>query len=236
MGIRRTLTYVGAGLLAAGTVLAAPTADAAARHTVLSNVPKPEAACQNFGSLPQGSWLANKPCGYIVGTALAGTTFDNHKNSGANFHYGRTYQSGGANFCAWALPSSLGSTISTVADSCSSGTESSIVHRRTIGRDFDNEPGVGNGAPTIPVNASGCTGYYNYFNSSTYGSGSFRDPVGYTLPANGSYRYSSNDLQAAMVRVGTGTGPPPAGTTWMFVARSCIAAQLAGYPLSNTND
>lgn len=103
--------------------------------------------------------------------------------------------------------------------------------RRTIGRDFDNEPGVGNGTPTVPVNASGCTGYYNYFTDSSYQSGSLRDPVGYTLPTNGAYRYSTNDQQAAMIRAGNGDA-----TTWLFVARSCIEAQLAGYTLSNTND
>lgn len=236
MTVRKTLMCLGAGMLILGALIAAPVAQAAIRHTVSANVPKPQAACGNIGTLPQGAWLANKSCGYVVGTALAGTTFDNNKNSSSDFHFGRTYQSGGANFCAWILPSSFTSAAQTVADSCSDTTSATIVHRKYIGRDFDNEPHEGNGAPTIPINASGCTGYYNYFDSSTYSSGYLRDPVGYTLPTTGAYRYSTKDSQAAMIRVGSGTGPPPEGTTWMFVARSCIAAQLVGYPLSNTND
>jgi len=231
MNMRKRLLGSGAAVLAVGAMFAAPVAQAASRHTVLANVPKPQAACGNVGSLPAGSWLANKPCGYIVGWAMAGSTFDNHLNSASNFHYGRTYQSGGANFCAWALPSSLGSSTSTVADSCSTATKDSIVHRLAIGRDFDNEPGVGNGTITIPVNASGCAGYYNYFNSSSYGSGYFHDPVGFAPSATSGYRYASNDLNAAMIRSDSG-----GETTWMFVDRSCIAAQIAGYPLSNTND
>jgi len=123
------------------------------------------------------------------------------------------------------------SSLQTVANSCSSTTEEAIRHRRTIGRDFDNEPGVGNGATTIPVNASACTGYYNYFTNSTYRTGRLHDPVGFALPPNGAYRYATNDLGAAMIRVGS-----DASTTWLFVARSCIASQLVGKTLSNTND
>jgi len=118
-----------------------------------------------------------------------------------------------------------------VADSCSSATSDTIVHRLAIGRDFDNSPHEGNGATTIPVDASSCTGYYNYFIDSSYATGRLRDPVGFTLPAQGAYRFSSRDSGAAMIRVGSG-----GTTTWLFVPRGCIAGQLAGYPLHNEND
>lgn len=231
MARQKKLVTAAAMSVVAGMMVAMPAAQAANQSTVKANVPKPEAACGNVGTLPQGAWLANKPCGYIVGTALAGTRFDNHKNSSADFHYGRARGSG-ANFCAWIIPGALQGPAVTVADSCSSSTENAIVHRRTIGKEFDNEPHVGNGATTIPINASACTGYYNYFTDSTYQTGRLMDPVGTALPSNGAYRYSTNDGKAAMVRVGSGT----AGTTWLFVDRACIASQLVGYPLSNTND
>lgn len=229
---RTKFVAVAISVLGTGAMLAASSAYAANQYVVKANVPKPEAACGNVGTIPQGSWLANKPCGYIVGTALAGTLFDNHENTAANFHYGRARTSGGANFCAWILPGSLDtSSVTTVPDSCSAATKDAIAHRRTIGRDFDNEPHVGNGATTIPIDASACTGYYNYFSDSSYSTGVLHDPVGYPLSSVGAYRFATNDLQAAMVRVGSGDA-----TTWMFVARSCIASQLVGQTLSNTND
>ena len=75
-----------------------------------------------------------------------------------------------------------------------------------------------------------CTGYYNYFVDSNYASGSLHDPVGFALPAAGGYRYSTNDLGAAMIRVDA-----LGETIWLFVADSCIAAQLPS-GLNNEND
>ncbi len=43
--------------------------------TTMGNVTKP-AACNNHGTIPAGGWLANKSCGYVMGTAIAGTLFD----------------------------------------------------------------------------------------------------------------------------------------------------------------
>lgn len=219
-----------AGLGVAG-IIASPVAQAANQYTVNANVPKPS-VCNNSGTIAAGGWLANKPCGYIVGTARAGTRFDVNFSTSSNFHFGRTRDTDGTNFCAWLVPGALNlGTRTTVADSCGTSTSDTVVHRLAIGRDFDNEPHVGNGASTIPVNAAGCTGYYNYFTDSTYATGRLRDAVGFTLPSTGAYRYSSRDSQAAMIRVGTGDS-----TTWLFVARSCINAQLAGYALHNEND
>lgn len=218
-----------AGLLSA--LIAVPGAQAASIDTVKANVPKPQATCGNTGTLPQGAWLANKPCGYVVGTALAGTRFDNDLNAGRGNHFGRSHQSGGASTCAWTLPGSLTPTGRTTPDSCSSATAARIVHRRDIGRDFDNKPHVGNGAPTIKIDASRCRGFYNYFTDSSYTRGRLHDPVGHPLSAIGAYRYATLDRKAAMIRNSTG-----AATTWMFVARSCIASQLNGTTLSNAND
>ncbi len=220
-----------AAAVGAASTIAIPVAHAANQYTVKSNVPKP-GACNNSGTVVAGGWLANKPCGYIVGTAVAGTRFDVNSTSSTSFHFGRTRSSDGTNFCAWLVPSALNLSSGTpVADSCSTSTSNSIVHRLAIGRDFDNAPHEGNGAVTIPVNASGCTGYYNYVDNSSYNSGHLRDAVGFTLPASGGYRYSSKDRQAAMIRVTDGSG-----TTWLFVARSCIDAQLAGHQLHNEDD
>lgn len=156
--------------------------------------------------------------------------------SAKGFRFGRTRGSGGANFCAWLIPGALDrSTGRPVANSCSTATKQKVFHRRTVGRDF-NTPATAGAAhdPSygISVNASTCTGYYNYFTDSSYRTGRFRDPVRFKLPADGKYRYTSNDRRAAMIRVGSGDN----GTTWLFVRRSCIDRQLKGQKLYNTND
>ena len=205
-------------------------ANGANQYTVHSNVTKP-AACNNFGTIPAGGWIANKPCGYVMGTAVAGSRFDVNATSGTGFHYGRTRGSDGTNFCTWIVPSALNlDTRSTVADSCSSATSDTLSHRLSFGRDFDVAPHTGNGAIIVRVNPSACTGYHNYFGDSSYANGNLRDAVGFALPTTGGYRYSSKDRQASMIRVDN------AGeTVWMWVARSCINSQLPT-ALNNQND
>ncbi len=225
--LRRVLAVVAAA--AAVLALAGP-ADAANRYTVKGNVAKPS-VCNNSGTIAAGGWVANKPCGYVMGTALKGTAFDNHVNTDKGFHYGRTRQSEGS-FCTWIVPGAFDlGTKRTATDSCGTGTSDAMRHRRTIGKDFDNKPGVGNGSTTIAVNASRCRGYYNYFTTSDFRKGHLHDAVGYTLPAQGAYRYATRDGLAAMIR--TGSGP---STTWLFVSRSCIASQLQGKRFSNLDD
>jgi hypothetical protein len=216
--------------VALGVVAFVQPAHAVNQYTTIGNVQKP-AACNNHGVMPAGGWLANKSCGYVMGTAIAGTRFDVHTTTSNNFHFGRWRAGDGSNFCAFLVPGALDTSHSTsVAASCSDDTSERLSHRRTFGRDFDAAPHTGNGAIIVSINPSACTGYYNYFTDSTYAGGSLHDPVGFALPASGGYRYSTNDLGAAMIRVDA-----LGETIWLFVARSCIASQLPGN-LNNEND
>ncbi|GJE86716.1 hypothetical protein PsYK624_027970 [Phanerochaete sordida] len=197
----------------------------------VASVPKP-AACGNSGTIPAGGWLANKPCGYVMGTASAGQRFDVESTSSAGFHFGR-YR-GSSNWCTWILPSALDTSHPvSVASSCSTTTQSALCNRQAFGVDFDAPPHVGDGAIIIPLDLSGCTGYYNYFVDTNFVSGAFQDPVPFALPASGGgYRYSSRDRVASIVRA------PIAAyggeTVWFWVPRLCIATQLAGHMLDNS--
>ncbi len=131
---------------------------------------------------------------------------------------------------SWSPARSTPRSSTPVADSCSADTSERLSHRRSFGRDFDAAPHTGNGAIIVRINPAACTGYYNYFVDSTYASGRLHDPVGFALPSTGGYRYSTNDHGAAMIRVDT-----LGETIWLFVARSCIAAQLPAV-LNNDND
>jgi len=226
--MRRLLAALSAALLAA-VALTQP-AHAVNQYTTIGNVQKP-AACNNSGTLPAGGWLANKSCGYVMGTAIAGTRFDVHTTTANNFHFGRWRAGDGSNFCAFLVPGALDTSHSTsIAASCSDDTSEHLSHRRTVGRDFDAAPHTGNGAIIVRINPAACTGYYNYFVDSTYASGRLHDPVGFALPSTGGYRYSTNDLGASMIRVDA-----LGETIWLFVARSCIASQLPS-GLNNEND
>ncbi|WP_460652287.1 hypothetical protein [Kribbella endophytica] len=227
--MRRLLAVLAAGLLTA--VATQLPSYAVNQYTTIGNVPKP-VACNNHGTIPAGGWLANKSCGYVMGTAIAGTRFDVHTTTANNFHFGRWRAGDGSNFCAFLVPSALDlGTGSSVAESCSADTSERLSHRRTFGRDFDAAPHTGNGAIIVRINPSACTGYYNYFTDSTYAGGRLHDPAGFALPTTGGYRYSTNDLGASMIRVDNASGE----TIWLFVAHSCIASQLpAG--LNNQND
>ncbi len=220
--------------LAAGVLLVVggtQSAQAINQYRTIGNVPKPAAACNNHGTIPAGGWLANKPCGYVMGTAIAGTLFDVSTTTATNFHFGRWRAGDGSSFCSYLVPGALDTSHSTpIADSCSSATSDRMVHRRSIGRDFDAAPHTGNGAIIVSINPSACTGYYNYFVDSNFTSGSLHDPVGFALPSTGGYRYSTNDNGASMIRVDA-----LGETIWLFVARSCINSQLPT-TLNNDND
>ena len=195
------------------------TAQAANAYPVKADVPKPAAACGNHGTIRAGGWLANKRCGYVLGTAPAGTSYEVNSTDAKGYHFGRTRDRDGSSFCAFLVPGALDTARRTpVGDSCSSATAQAMVHRLSFGRDFSDDVHSGNGASTKPVDASACAGYLNYFTSSTFAGGRLRDPVAGKLPATGAYRYTTRDGKAAMIRVGTGDS-----TTWLFVARSCVA-------------
>jgi hypothetical protein len=222
------LTLAAGALLLAG--LSQP-AHAINQYTTTGNVPKPAAACNNHGVMPAGGWLANKPCGYVMGTAVAGTLFDVSTTTGNNFHFGRWRAGDGTSYCAYLVPGALDTSHSTpVADSCSAATSDRLVHRRSFGRDFDVPPHTGNGAIVVRINPSACTGYYNYFVDSDYNSGSLRNPAGFALPTTGGYRYTTADGGASMIRVDA-----LGETIWLFVSRACINAQLPAN-LNNQND
>ncbi|NEA37185.1 hypothetical protein [Streptomyces sp. SID13031] len=227
--IKRALVALAVGGLA--VVGLSQPAQAINQYVTIGNVPKPAAACNNHGVMPAGGWLANKSCGYVMGTAIAGTRFDVSTTTPNNFHFGRWRAGDGSSFCAYLVPGALNTSHSTpIADSCSSATSDRLVHRRTFGRDFDVAPHTGNGAIVVRINPSACTGYYNYFTDSTYTTGALRDPAGFALPTTGGYRYTTADNGASMIRVDA-----LGETIWLFVSRACINAQLPAN-LNNQND
>ncbi|KAF8998677.1 hypothetical protein BDQ17DRAFT_1328681 [Cyathus striatus] len=177
-----------------GNILMSLTYSSAAANITAGNVPKPT-ACGNSGILPAGGWIANKPCGYVMGSAVAGGAFDVEKTSSAGFHFGRYRRSDG-NLCTWIIPSSLDlSEPVSVASSCSDTTQAALCNRQDFGVDFDSPPHQGDGAITVPLDLSYCSGQH-------ISSGAFQDPVPFSLAtsSNAGYRYSTKDLQASMVR------------------------------------
>ncbi|KAK0544010.1 hypothetical protein OC846_006209 [Tilletia horrida] len=220
--------------LAALVLAALPAAQAINQYPTIGNVGKP-AHCGNSGTLPQGSWIISKTCGYVIGTAVAGSKFDVSSTDSNGFHWGRFRSPNGQNFCAVILPGSLDTAHpTTVADSCSSATQQAMCDSRyTFGKNFDAAPHTGDGATQWNVDLSGCTGYFNYFVSSSFDSGNLRDPVGVGLPTSGGYRYTTLDGQAAMVHANLDAY---GGNTWFFVPYSCIAAQVQQHPLDNSPD
>ncbi|KAF9448524.1 hypothetical protein P691DRAFT_669272, partial [Macrolepiota fuliginosa MF-IS2] len=191
----------------------------------VGNVPKPS-TCGNSGTLPAGGWIANKRCGYVMGTAIAGQRFDVESTDSTNYHYGR-YRGTGGNFCTWLVPSALdlNTQVSGIASSCSTTTASSMCDRNSFGRDFDAPPHQGDGAIIVPLNLAGCPGFYNYFVDSNFQTGAFQDQVPFNmgLTTSGGYRYTTRDGVASMVRA---TVAEYGQVLWFFVPRSCIASQL----------
>lgn len=220
----RTRRLVRCGVAAAAVSLSVtfvPSAHAVNRYTILANSPKP-AACNNSGTIPPGTWLQNKPCGYWVGTAMAGSSYDVHQTNPSGYHWGRNY--GNNNFCAWIPPGALSGPIGTASPSCSDTTKETISHRRTIGYNFNAPPGATDGSP-ISVNPA-CGAYYNYFTSSSYNTGYLRDYAG-TPSSQVVYRYTTNDSAAIVVRDGA--------LGWVFMSRSCVTS-WQNVVFNNDND
>ncbi|KAF9554314.1 hypothetical protein CPC08DRAFT_766820 [Agrocybe pediades] len=201
-------------------------------YITIANAPKP-ATCGNSGVLPGGGWIANKRCGYVMGTAVAGQRFDVESTDSSGYHYGR-YRGTGGNFCTFLIPSSLNlaSQVSGIVSSCSTTTASALCNRQHFGKDFDAAPHTGDGAVIVPVNLAQCPGFYNYFVDSNFVSGAFQDPVPFNMAttSGGGYRYTTLDGQASMVRANVAEYGQ---VIWFFVPRSCIAAQL---PAQLNND
>lgn len=206
----------------AGGVLAAlafgPLQNAGAdvnRYVVQPNSPKPE-VCNNHGTVPPGTWLQNKPCGYWIGTAVAGSSFDVHQTNPSGYHYGRSH--GNNNICAWIPPGALSSEpTGTAPASCGEATKDRIVHRMAIGRDFNAPPHQAtDGSPiTVDPNCGGGA-YANYYTSSDYDTGALRDPVG-VPSAEVRYRFTTYGENPAIVI----RDPNPA-IGWAFMDRDCV--------------
>ncbi|MFL6118561.1 hypothetical protein [Actinophytocola sp.] len=181
------------------------------RYTIQPDSPKPE-ACDNHGTIPAGTWLQNKPCGYFVGTAMAGSSFDVHRTTANGYHYGRDH--GDNDICAWIPPRALsGAPTGSVAASCSAATEERISHRRSFGRDFNAEAHTATDGSPLSVDP-GCGAFYNYYASSAYDTGTLRDPAG-TPSAEVRYRFTANGANPAIVVRDAGLG-------WVFMDRDCV--------------
>lgn len=195
-------------LVAAALCLGATPAHAGTRHTVVT-ADSPSTGQPVTGG---GSWIVNKPSGYYLGRTMPGTTFDNEVTSSSNWHYGRGYN---PDMCGWVMPGSLGATVDTVADSCSSDTESGLSHRLTVGKDYNAAAHVAQDGSAVP--AGSCTLYYNYFVGTNFAGGA---NGGHWADAAGSasstvyYRFTTLDGHAAVVR------DPALG--WGFVPLGCV--------------
>ena len=210
------LVFAGALITALGSTLTLWSSDAEAavnRYTIQANSPKPE-ACNNHGTVPAGTWLQNKVCGYFVGTAMAGTAFDVHETAQSDYHYGHNY--GSNNLCAWVPPGALsGSPTGKAEESCSAETKERIGHRRAFGSDFNAPAHAAEDGSPVTVDPA-CQGgaFLNYFNSSDYNGGSLRDPAG-TPSAQVQYRYTTNGPNPAVVVRDSNLG-------WVFMDRDCV--------------
>jgi len=220
--LKRVLTAIAAG--AAIAMAVSGPALAVNRYTITANSPKP-AACNNSGTIPAGTWLQNKPCGYFVGIARAGTSFDVHETTGSGYHYGRSY--GNNNFCAWIPPGAVsGPTATGLAASCGSGVRDGLAHRRTFGYNFNAAAHEAQDGSTISVTA-GCAAYYNYYTSSQFTGGALRDYAGGGSQSTVQYRYTANGGGAMAVR--------DAVLGWVFLSPGCVTSWNA-VVFHNDND
>ncbi|MFC9457700.1 hypothetical protein ACFRAI_34605 [Streptomyces sp. NPDC056637] len=194
------------------------------RYTVQPNSPKP-AVCNNSGTVPAGTWLQNKPCGYWVGTAMAGSSFDVHQTNASDYHYGRSW--GGNNICGWIPPGALGSSpTASVSESCSDAIKDDISHRRTVGHDFNAAAHAATDGTAITVDPA-CTAYYNYYTTSAYSDGSLRDVAG-NPGSTVMYRFTTNGPNPAIVVRDSAIG-------WIFLSSSCVT-DWRGITFYNDND
>lgn len=199
---------------AAATLLVtaqSPAAQAINRYTVEANSPKP-AACNNHGTIAPGTWIQNKVCGYFVGTAMAGSSFDVHSTVSSSYHWGRSH--GNNNICGWIPPGALSSSPTGTADpSCSAATRSALGHRLQFGYNFNARAHEATDGSAITV-APSCGAYYNYYEGSDYRDGSLRDYAG-TPSSTVRYRFTARGTNHAMV-VRDGT------LGWVFMDLDCV--------------
>lgn len=188
-------------------------AQAGIRHTVVT-ADSPSTGAPVVGG---GSWIANKNNGYYLGRAMPGTSFDNEVTDSGAWHFGRAY---GPNMCGWVMPGSLGATIGTESDSCSSATMASISHRRTVGKNFNARAHEATDGTAVPT--TGCTLDYNYFYGTDFatGGGHWANAAGAVQPTV-RYRFTTLDGRAAVVR--------DSALGWGFVPIGCITRPATVY-------
>ncbi len=202
----------GAAALAALVLSQAP-ASAVNTYTIQANSPKP-AACNNHGTVPAGTWIQNKICGYFIGTAMAGSSFDVTSTASDNYHWGRDH--GDVNLCGWIPPAALSSSpTGTANNSCSSATQENMSHRRSFGYNYNGLPHVVTGGSAIGVDPSNpaCGAYHNYYTASDFSSGTLRDYAGVPA-ATVAYRFTTNGGAAMVV------DDPNLG--WVFMNLGCV--------------
>ncbi|GAA1658918.1 hypothetical protein GCM10009765_05290 [Fodinicola feengrottensis] len=215
---RRNLVFVLATAAAAGLVVQAP---ATAGHVhVIQTANSPSTGQPVLGG---GSWIVNKPSGYYVGRAMAGSVFDDEVTSSGNWHFGRASTT--VDMCGWVMPGSLGGSLGDTADTCSTTTQNAISHRRTVGKDY-NQPAHATGDGTAAAANTGCVVQFNYFVGTDYSSngGHWANPAG-NAASTVFYRFTTNDGAAVVVR------DPNLG--WGFLPIGCVQRPTALY---NDND
>jgi hypothetical protein len=189
-------------------------ATAATRYTIRADSVKP-AACRNHGTVPAGAWIANKPCGYVLGTAMAGSSFDSVQTTGAGFRFGRI--GGDVHFCGWVAPRSFTGSPHPVAGSCSGKTRAYQLHRLSFGRNFNAKPHAAVTGSDLKVDAT-CARFFNHFTDSTFTRGELRDQAPVSRKAHVAYRYTTRDGNAMMVLDAT------PGVGWVFMSTSCAGS------------
>lgn len=196
------------------------------RFTVKDSSPKPdECAGTNPGTIRPGTWLTNKACGYYLGRAMPGTSFDSHFTDSAWRRFGRSH--GNNNFCAWVHSGALNTPpVGEVAASCSAETRERIRHRLSFGRDFNAAPHAATGGSAVSVDP-GCTFHLNYFTSTSFDTGGLRDPAGTGLTVVG-YRFSTKNRSVIVAHA-------PGLDQWGFMARSCVT-DWRGVTFNNQDD
>ncbi len=194
-----------------GIVAAAPGALAGSTYTVrTASIPS---TSQQPGPEPGGgARITNKPYGYYLGRATVGSRFTS-MGTVKNHRWGRAHNT--VNMCGWVYLDAIEGHLGEADNSCSFDTLRTLVHRRTIGRDFNFPPHTGNNASLVTVLNPECPFFLNYF----YGT-DFRDNGGHWNHPAGpigtyiEYRFTTNDQRAYVMRHPVyGWGFVPAGCT-----------------------
>ena len=158
-----------------------------------------------------GARLTNKPYGYYIGRAVEGSRFVS-MGSLKGHHWGRAIET--VDMCAYIHDTALNTGLGAGSNSCSTTTENRLAHRRTIGKDFNFPPHIGNNPSPVTVLNPNCVFHQNYFHGSDFTSngGHWANPVG-PIGTAIEYRFTTNDGGAYVVR------HPAWG--WGFIQAGC---------------